>query len=206
MERIIKTIIIIMMILLIIDFKPINVIIYFISIIVLLAIFLINYQLYDISLISYLLIIVYASALAILFGLLIMLLDSNPYKKLDVKTKKLKILENISKDFIIPLKLTLNTSTKLNKYIYISLFLLILISLYILDYFSILLEIIKRIDINGISLYETKDILKGKYNTQDIFKLFNLNIYNNPINLISLFNIINILLIALIGILFILLK
>lgn len=76
MYEILLILIIILSILYTIDNKPLNIVIDFILIIINLSILLFYIDILDISFFSFILIIIYASALAILFGLIMMLFNN----------------------------------------------------------------------------------------------------------------------------------
>ena len=86
----IKILIIIFSLLFILENKPMNILFNFIGIIISVA-FLIGYH--NADYISYLLIIIYCSALTIIFGFVLMLVPSSPYLKLEkTKSKYIGIL------------------------------------------------------------------------------------------------------------------
>lgn len=177
------------------DTKPINIVIDYIGIILNIAIIIILNK-YDISLISYLLIIIYASALAILFGFIIMLYKSEKRNNNNI----------ILKDFFIPLKII--PIKKENKIISISkIFLnLNLFFIYFLIFIYFIYNIITYISNLSYNTYIVEPIYyyTNNYKVNNFIYILYYNIFNNNIYIFNIILIILILLLAFISIIFIL--
>lgn len=193
-------------ILYIIDNKPINIIIDFIGIIISISIILININIYDVSFISIILIIIYASALAIIFGFIVMLFNN---KSLEVEK------ENIWKNtginvFYLPLKLILNKKTneiKLVKSIYyIIITILLLVIIYNINKKYIpILELSGTLLSEKLKIYEPKLLFINNNELYNIYYSFFNYFFNQNYFHIYIIIFINILLSTLIGIIYIIL-
>lgn len=122
MYKLLLFFIIILAILYTIDNKPLNIVIDFILIIINISILLFYIDIIDLSFFSFILIIIYASALAILFGLIMMLfnnvslsfgsLSSWPSRSLDNSAQPATNIVSSHHQFLFPLKLIFACDTR----------------------------------------------------------------------------------------------
>lgn len=169
------------------DKKPINIIIDFIGIILSLALFLLNINIIDLSFISYIIIIIYASALAIIFGIIVMLYNSD---------KDIKIKPQEPNLFFFPFKLLFSSSPFFLSKIFSSFslfFFFFFLSFLLFKFFLLFFDSFFFFESYYLFLPFSSDIL---------FLIFNY-LFNNPFFFFYIILIINILLFALIGIIFI---
>ena len=164
-----------------IDSKPIHILLDFIGIILTISIYILTYSNIDISFLSYFLIIIYGSALAILFGFIVMLYH---YTKEYISPNIISQFNNInSNNFLLKL-LPKKNNINLIFFIFLIFFLIILLN-------------IKFENLNLIEIYNIKNISQ-----LSIIELIFNNLYNSSSSIIYIFIIINILYLALIGIIY----
>lgn len=167
------------------DKKPINIIIDFIGIILSLALFLLNIHIIDLSFFSYVIIIIYASALAIIFGIIVMLYNSD---------KDIKIKPQEPNLFFFPFKLLYSSSPFFLSQIFSSFSLL-------LFFFFLSFLLFKFLFFDSFFFFESYYLFLP-FSSDILFLIFNY-LFNNPFFFFYIILIINILLFALIGIIFI---
>lgn len=161
-----------------IDKKPIHIILDFICIIIIISMYIISNLSIDISLLSYILIIIYGSALAIIFALIVMLYNYNKeHKSYDIISKFNYFNSRQTLFKIIPLK---TNKTYLN-YLIIIIFIILTIKY---------IDINSYIDIFNYNLDKNRSIIELLFNY----------LFNESSSIIYILLIINILFIALIGI------
>jgi len=182
------------------DNKPINLLLDFIGIILSLSFYLLffSYSLIDLSFFSFIFIIIYGSALAILFAFIIMLFNSNEFKLVYAKIK----LSSSTVYYYFPIKLLVNLFPvtkliKFNSFLSFFTFLFLIIYLFYIAYatnFLIKLSCFAKV-IKLTDIYTLPAI-----NFSLITFIYSSFIFNFP----ALILIINILLLGLIGAVFLL--
>lgn len=182
------------------DNKPINLLLDFIGIILSLSFYLLffSYSLIDLSFFSFIFIIIYGSALAILFAFIIMLFNSNEFKLVYAKIK----LSSSTVYYYFPIKLLVylfpvTKLIKFNSFLSFFTFLFLIIYLFYIAYatnFLIILSCFAKV-IKLTDIYTLPAI-----NFSLITFIYSSFIFNFP----ALILIINILLLGLIGAVFLL--
>ena len=187
------------------DNKPINLLLDFIGIILSLSFYLLffslaKHALIDLSFFSFIFIIIYGSALAILFAFIIMLFNSNEFKLVNAKIK----LSSSTVYYYFPIKLLVNLFPvtkliKLNSFLSFFSFLFLIIYFFYIAYATNFISLIK------LSCFAKVIKLTDIYTLPAInFSLITF-IYSSFIfNFPALILIINILLLGLIGAVFLL--
>lgn len=194
MSKLILFFLFLFLILFTIDKKPMNILLDFIGIVLTLAIYIILNNKIDMSLISYMLIIIYGSAIVILFGFIIMLYHySKTFKPLSILDQFIQIK---SKEIFISL---FPKGIKISPWFYLinkvkNIF-LIIIYMYLL-YVIINNMYIELEDISNFFIPEEKNL--------DIIKAIFEKIYNSEDTWLILSILINILLLVMLGIIYIL--
>lgn len=169
-----------------IDKKPMNILLDFIGIILTLAVYILLNNKIDVSLISYMLMIIYGSAIIILFGFIIMLYHySKTFKPISIIDQFLQIKP---KEIFVSL-----FAKKVKNSHRISIIILLILLLYLFYNLT-----------NNINLEEISNVFNIVDNKIDILKKIFEIIFNSEDTWLILSILINILLLVMLGIIYIL--